>query len=149
MIDKRIIARDEVRYHVVVAVAAIDEVTAEKAVSLIEVEYEVLPAVHTIDEALEGKILVHEDINDLDYMKGVFFPQPDSNIASWNTTKKGDIEKGFAEADLIVENEFTLPAVAHAPMETHVSVAQAILLNKKVWSSSHLPYLKRYVGKGL
>ncbi|HHT50208.1 MAG TPA: xanthine dehydrogenase family protein molybdopterin-binding subunit [Eubacteriaceae bacterium] len=147
MIDKRIIARDEVRYQgeVVAAVAAIDEVTAEKAVSLIEVEYEVLPAVHTIDEALEGKILVHEDINDLDYMKGVFFPQPDSNIASWNTTKKGDIEKGFAEADLIVENEFTLPAVAHAPMETHVSVAQADPYSNKlkVWSSSQSPFTLR------
>jgi CO/xanthine dehydrogenase Mo-binding subunit len=147
MIDKRIIARDEVRYQgeVVAAVAAIDEATAEKAISLINVEYEELPAVLNIDEALEGKILVHDDINELDYMKGVFFPQPDSNIASWNKTKKGNIEKGFEDADYIVENELSLPAVGHVPMETHVSIAQADPYSNKVklWSSVQSPFALR------
>lgn len=147
MIDKRIIARDEVRYQgeVVAAVAAIDEATAEKAISLIDVEYEELPAVHNIDESLEGKILVHDDINELDYMKGVFFPQPDSNIASWNKTKKGNIEKGFEDADFIVENELSLPAVGHVPMETHVSIAQADPYSNKVklWSSVQSPFALR------
>ena len=65
MVDKCIIAKDFVRYQgeVVAAVAAVDEATAERAISLIKVEYEVLPAVLSIDEALEAKILVHEDIN--------------------------------------------------------------------------------------
>ncbi|NLC03955.1 MAG: xanthine dehydrogenase family protein molybdopterin-binding subunit, partial [Tissierellia bacterium] len=65
MVDKCIIADKFVRYQgeVVAAVAAIDEATAEKAISLIKVEYEVLPAVITLDQALEAKILVHEDIN--------------------------------------------------------------------------------------
>src|SRR5690554_1491915 len=147
MIDKRIIARDEVRYQgeVVAAVAAIDEATAEKAISLIDVEYEELPAVLNVDEALEGKILVHDDINELDYMKGVFFPQPDSNIASWNKTKKGNIEKGFEDADFIVENELSLPAVGHVPMETHVSIAQADPYSNKVklWTSVQSPFALR------
>jgi CO/xanthine dehydrogenase Mo-binding subunit len=147
MVDKRILARGTVRYQgePVAAVAAVDEKTAELAISKIKIEYKQLPSIQTIDEALEGKILVHEDINDLEYIKGVFFPQPDSNIASWNTTIKGDIKKGFQEADIIVENELTLPAVAHAPMETHVAIAQAdIYTNKvKIWSSSQSPFAVR------
>ena len=53
-----------------------------------------LPPVVTIDESEKANILVHEDINELKHMKGVFFPQPDSNIASWNKAKKGD-KKGL------------------------------------------------------
>lgn len=147
MVDKRILARGTVRYQgeAVAAVAAVDEKTAELAVSKIKIQYKNLPSIQTIDEALEGKILVHEDINQLEYIKGVFFPQPDSNIASWNKTIKGDVKKGFEEADLIVENQLTLPAVAHVPMETHVAIAQAdTYTNKvKIWSSTQSPFAVR------
>lgn len=154
MVDKRILARGTVRYQgePVVAVAAVDEKTAELAVSKIKIDYKVLPSIQTIDEALEGKILVHEDINDLEYIKGVFFPQPDSNIASWNKTVKGDIKSGFEEADLIVENQLTLPAVAHAPMETHAAIAQAdTYTNKvKIWSSTQSPFgVRKLLAKAL
>lgn len=144
MIDKPILARKKVRYQgeSVVAVAAVDEATAERAISLITVEYAPLPMVFTVDEALEASTLVHEDINELDYIKGVFFPQPNSNIASWNKMIKGDIQQGFAEADLIIENELTLPQVAHAPMETHVAIAQADPYSDrvKIWTSSQSPF---------
>lgn len=147
MIDKRVLARGMVRYQgeAVAAVAAVDEKTAETALSLIKIEYKELPSVQTIDEALEAKILVHEDINELEYIKGVFFPQPDSNIASWNKTIKGDIKKGFAEADLIVESELSLPPVAHAPMETHVAIAQADPYSNqvKIWTSTQSPFAVR------
>jgi CO/xanthine dehydrogenase Mo-binding subunit len=154
MVDKRILARGTVRYQgePVVAVAAIDEKTAELAVSKIKIEYNILPSIQTIDEALEGKILVHEDINELEYVKGVFFPQPDSNIASWNKTIKGDIKKGFEEADIIVENELSLPAVAHVPMETHVAIAQAdTYTNKvKIWTSTQSPFgVRKLLAKAL
>src|SRR5690554_4265399 len=134
MIDKRVIAYKDARYQgeVIAAVAAIDEETAERAISLIDVEYEILPAVLTIDESERGDILVHEDINELDHMKGIFFPQADSNIASWNRAKKGDIKKGFEEADYIISNEISLPPVAHAPIETHVSIAQADPYSNKI-----------------
>lgn len=144
MIDKCILARNKVRYQgeSVVAVAAEDEKTAEQALSLIKVAYREIPAVLSIDEALRAEILVHEDINELEYIKGAFFPQKDSNIASWNKTIRGDITQGFAEADLIVENELTLPQVAHAPLETHVAVAQADPYSNrvKIWTSSQSPF---------
>lgn len=154
MVDKRVLARGKVRYQgeAVAAVAAVDEATAERALTLIKVEYKQLPLVSTIDEALAASILVHEDINKLEYIKGVFFPQPDSNIASWNKASKGDIAKGFAEADVIVENELTLPAVAHVPLETHVAIAQADPCSNqvKVWTSTQSPFgVRKLLAKAL
>lgn len=147
MVDKRIIARDITRYQgeVVAAVAAIDEDTAEQAVSLIKVVYEQLPSVLTIDQALEGEILVHEDINDLDYLEGVFFPQKDSNIASWNQTIVGDVEKAFKESDVVVESEMYLPAAGHTPIETHVAIAETDPYSDKmkIWSSAQSPFAIR------
>jgi CO/xanthine dehydrogenase Mo-binding subunit len=154
MVDKRVLAKGKVRYQgeAVAAVAAIDEETAERALTLIHVEYEELPSVMTLDEALASKILVHEDINELEYIQGVFFPQPNSNIASWNKTVKGDIKQGFAEADQIVENELTLPAVAHVPLETHVAIAKADPCSNqlKIWSSTQSPFgVRQLLAKAL
>jgi CO/xanthine dehydrogenase Mo-binding subunit len=149
MQDKRVLAKGETRYHgdVVAAVAADDEETAERAISLLDVVYEPLEPVHDVDEALQAKILVHEDINELKHYHGVFFPQKDSNIASWNKSKKGDLDKAFDEADLVVENEFSLPAVAHVPMETHVSIVQADPYSNriKIWSSAQSPFAIRQI----
>lgn len=147
MIDKNLIAVDRVRYQgeIVAAVAAEDETIAELAVSLIKVEYEPLPIVHDVDEALEASILVHPELHTYEYMAGVFFPQKGTNIASWNRTLKGDVKKGFEEADFIIENEMSVPAVGHVPMETHVTIAQADpFTNKvKIWSSAQSPFAVR------
>ncbi len=143
LVDKTIIARNEARYQgeVVAAVAAETEEIAEEAVSLIKVDYEVLPAVLTIDDALKCDYLVHDDINELEG-QGVFFPQKDTNIASWNKNVHGDLDKAFAEADLIEENVFYLPACGHVPLETHVSIAKADPYSDRieVWSSAQSPF---------
>lgn len=141
--DKRIIAGPITNYQgeVIAAVAAETEAIAEKAISLIKVEFKELPAVITIDDALEGEIIANEAINDLDG-KGVFFPQKDSNIASWNQNVHGDVEKAFEESHLVVENEFYLPACAHVPIETHVAIAQAdpYTDRAKIWTSAQSPF---------
>ncbi len=147
MVDKNIMAGKKVRYQgeIVSAVVAESEAVAEEAVTLIKVEYKELPIVHNLDEALEAKVLVHENLHTYEHMKGVFFPKKDSNIASWNRTKKGDIKKGFEEADFIFEDEFSVPAVAHVPMETHVTIAQADPYSDKIkiWSSAQSPFAVR------
>lgn len=147
IVDKRAMAKDIVRYQgeVVAAVAAVDEATAKKAVSLIEVEYEELEAVVTIDDALEAKVLVHEEIGELEHAEGVFFPQPDTNIASWNKTIAGDVDKAFGEADHVIESEMYLPAAAHTPIETHVAIAEADPYSDKVkiWTSAQSPFAVR------
>lgn len=147
IVDKRIIAKDYVRYQgeVVAAVAAETEDIARHAVSLIEVEYEELDAVVTIDDALDADILVHEDIGTFPHGEGIYFPQPNSNIASWNKTIVGDTDKAFEEADHVIENEMTLPACAHVPLETHVSIAEADPFSGKIkiWSSAQSPFAAR------
>lgn len=147
MQDKKVMARGETRYQgeAVAAVAAIDEKIAEQALALIKVDYEPLQPVTSLDQALEAKILVHEDINDIPHLEGIFFPQPDSNIASLNKNRKGDVEQAFAESDLVLENEFSLPAVGHVPMETHVTIVQADPYSNhiKIWSSAQSPFALR------
>ena len=129
MCDRHILGRDVVRYQgeQVAAVAAETEFAARRACELIEIEYEPLPAVFDPEEALaDDAVRVHPDLHTYNHMRGVFFPQAHTNIAHHQKIRKGDIEAGFAQADQIFEHRFTNPPVAHAPIETHVTIAQAL-----------------------
>ncbi|MDV4151407.1 xanthine dehydrogenase family protein molybdopterin-binding subunit [Clostridium sp. AL.422] len=147
MIDRPILACHKVRYYgeAVAAVAAIDIETAEKAIELIDVFYEELPVVQDVEEALkEESPLVHEDISSNKWMENVFSPVIGTNIANLFKIRKGDPEKGFEEADIIVENTFTQPQVLHVPMETHNVIGKWSVGNKiKVWSSAQAPFAIR------
>ncbi|HZK42191.1 MAG TPA: xanthine dehydrogenase family protein molybdopterin-binding subunit [Clostridia bacterium] len=147
MQDKLALAKGETRYQgeVVAAVAATTEAIAEKAISLIEVEYEVLEPVRNLDDALAAKTLVHPNIHEIKHVEGVFFPQAGTNIASLNKSLKGDPKGAMEEADLVVENEFTLPAVAHVPLETHVAIVEADPYSDKIkiWTSAQSPFALR------
>ena len=110
--DQPVMARDKVRYvgEAVAAVAAEDLETAKQAVRLIKVVYQEIPAVFTPHEALlEGAPVVH------DYA-------PD-NLVKHIPIHKGDIEKGFAEADLIIENTYQTQPVEHAYLEPEAGLA--------------------------
>ena len=110
--DEYVLAKDKVR-HVgdkVAAVAAIDEKTAEEALSLIEVDYEELPAVLDPFEALaEGAPQIHERYR--------------GNINTHVHQVHGDLEKGFAESDYIREETFVGNHTYQHPMEPHASIA--------------------------
>ena len=54
--------------------------------------------------------------------RGRVQPQPGTNIANLTKLRKGDVEEGFAEAEWIIEREYTNPSVQHVPMETHVAI---------------------------
>jgi CO/xanthine dehydrogenase Mo-binding subunit len=110
--DRPILAREKVRFvgEEIAAVAAVDEETAREAIRLIEVEYESLPPVYEVAEALkEGAPLVHED------KKG--------NIATYSLIQRGDIEQGWKESDLILEEDFRTPAVHPLYLEPQICVA--------------------------
>ncbi len=83
---------EEVRYHgdVIALVAAESLDVAKKAAELVKVEYEPLEPVLTIEEALEGKVKVHE--------KG--------NVLTSKKIRKGSTQKGFAQADFVIEDDF-------------------------------------------
>ena len=92
--DELILADDRVRYvgDEVAAVAALDEATAEEALSLIEVEYEPLPFyIDPLKAMAEGAEPIHPVEN---------------NIATKKVTVRGDPEAGFKEADLVLEERF-------------------------------------------
>ena len=123
----RVIAGPKARFrgHAVAAVAAIDPHIAEDALNLIEVEYEVLPAVTDVREAMaDSAPIVQEElrtttVSPLDRTRG----DKPSNIASHRQFAIGDVEKGFAEADVILEREFQTSRYHQGYIETHNAVA--------------------------
>ena len=113
--------------HALAAVAAINPHVAEQAVGLIEVDYEVLPTVLTLHDALkEDAPVLHDDMTT--YFKLERFGRGEDtgvkgNVAGHIQHKLGDIEKGFAEADVIVEREFETQTVHQGYIEPHASTA--------------------------
>ncbi len=96
------------RGHAIAAVAAIDAHTAEDALDLIDVEYELLPSVTDVREAmLDVAPVLHQNLRTRE-LAPLAEPAPDkpSNIATHRQFAMGDVEKGFAEADVVVEREF-------------------------------------------
>jgi CO/xanthine dehydrogenase Mo-binding subunit len=147
--DQTIVAVDKVR-HVgdpVAAVAAVTADAAEEALRLIEVDYEELPAVLDVHEALKsGAVLVHDSIKlpssgfaDLAEIK----PVEGTNICTHFKLNRGDVEKGFAEADRIFEDTFTLPATQHSFLETHACIALAEAGRITVWATTQNPFVVR------
>jgi len=108
--DQPVICGDKVRFvgDGVALVAAETERGAQEALAHIKVEYEVLPAVFDPLEALdEGAPQIHEA----------------GNLLSKNKLRKGDVERGFAEADVIMERMYRVPFLDHAYMEPDVVLA--------------------------
>jgi CO/xanthine dehydrogenase Mo-binding subunit len=118
-------AREKVLYdgHAVAAVAATSERIARSALKLIDVEYEILP--HVLDplEASEPDAPV---LHDHQYTFGID-PEPEqpSNVFRVVTGQRGDVNKGFAEADIIVEREFMSQPVHQGYIEPLACVATA------------------------
>ena len=112
-----ILARDKVLYkgHAVAAVAASSPHIAETAVELIDVQYEVLPPVMDVRAAMEdGSPLLHDDQTTTDLGERT---DKHSNVATHFLYEQGDLEKGFAEADVIVEHEYTNATVHQGYIE--------------------------------
>lgn len=106
------LSRGRVRYRgePVAALAAIDEATAEKALQLIDMKVRELPAYYSADDArAEGAVDLHED-------------RP-GNMEREVHNEFGDVEQGFADADIIREETFDCAEVTHVHMEPHASLA--------------------------
>lgn len=114
----------------VAAVAATSEKIAEAALKLIKVEYELLPAVFDPLEAMTPEApVIHES-----HKKNI----PGGEVIQ---IPYGDLEKGFAESDLIIEKTFKVPVQKQAQMETQAAVAQVGLDGKMtVWSTTQTPH---------
>lgn len=101
----------------VAVVAADTPELAEQALKLISVDYEILPAV--LDPRLANTP-----------QAPCLHPEQDSyrihdaahNIAAYLHAEVGDVERGFAQADLVVEGEYVVPQVQQTPIENHIAI---------------------------
>ena len=142
MLDLPVLAWDKVRFigQKVAAVAAEDPDIAEDALELIDVEYEELPAVFDTLEAMRpGAPILHENINGY---KGLPEPvQEPTNRFVHTEWSKGDIERGFAEADMLFEHTFTLPRTHQVYLEPHACLVQVDQEGRvQVWVNSKVPF---------
>jgi CO/xanthine dehydrogenase Mo-binding subunit len=138
----------------VAAVLASDPHTAEEALALIEVDYEELPAVLDPVEAMrEDSPLTRSALSDVDRSeeKGHVTANVEqkeaegsSNIASQMDFTRGDIEKGFAQADVIVEDTWRSPWVHQSYIEPHATIADFDSAGElSVWTSTQAPFFIR------
>lgn len=139
--DEHALCVDKVRFigDPVAAVAAIDEDVAFDAMNLIEVEYEPLETISSIDEA----VLIDEPrIHDYG---------DSGNIHKKVSLEFGNVEDGFAEADLVREDTFFYEGNTHLPLEQHAAVAHFDSDGKiTLWSSTQTPhYVHRALAKVL
>ena len=105
----------------VAAVAAVDERTAEEALKLIQIDYKPQPFVVTEEKAMaEEAPQVHDK----------------ANVRKFNDYTRGDIEKGFKEADAVLERTYKTAVEIHHPTETHGSIAKWEGKRLIVWDST-------------
>ena len=138
--DEHALALDKVRMvgDPVAAVAALDEDIATEAIDLIDVEYELLPSIASIQEALDNP-----DTPIHNYGEG-------GNVHRRQSYEFGNVEKGFAEADIIREDITFYEGNTHLALEQHASIAQYLDGKITLWSSTQDPhYLHRSAAKVL
>jgi CO/xanthine dehydrogenase Mo-binding subunit len=142
--SRNVMARGKALYagHAVAAVAATSAKIASEALKLIEVDYEVLPWVIDVDEAMKpGAPILHAHMHGATPKPG---PATTSNVAGKLEHKLGDIEAGFAAADVVVERSFKTKPVHQGYIEPHacvVSIGQDG--HATIWSSSQGHFMVR------
>lgn len=136
--DQEVLARGKV-VHVgeeIAAVAAIDQLTAQMAIDLIEVEYEILPAVFDPREAMKPEAPeIHPSHPKVE--------EPYSNVGGKTATGWGDVEKGFAKSDYVRTDKFESHLRTHGYLEPQVTLAQWESGKLNVWTSSMGTFVKR------
>ena len=128
--SRNIMAREKALYmgHAVAAVAASSQHLAEEAAALIDVDYEVLPPVMNADDAMaDGAPILHERLLTMAspaFRSGGYGDSEEqTNVANHFVFDDGDVEQGFAEADVVVEREFHTKAVHQGYIEPHSATA--------------------------
>ncbi len=142
--DRPPIAKDKIRYfgEPVAIVVANSEQEAMKALKLIKIEYEPLPIVNSVFDAIKQDApLIHENLGHYYCPDTRVYPIAHTNIADHVKIRKGNMNIGWKESDIVLEGEFSLPQSDHLAMETRNSKVQ-ILPNKDivVYTSTQSPF---------
>ena len=124
-VTRNVMAREKALYdgHAVAAVAATSEAVAREALDLIEVDYEVLPHVIDVDGAVAADApILHDHLRTDGDENAADTP---TNVAKRIEFLKGDLDAGWAEAEVVVEGSFTTKPVHQGYIEPHAAVASA------------------------
>jgi 4-hydroxybenzoyl-CoA reductase subunit alpha len=125
------LARDKVRYRgePVAGVAAVDEATAQKAIKLIKMKVRELPAYYTAKASMAPDAIQIHAHRENNIERDVFY-------------ELGDVEGGFAKADLVREKVFNCPEVCQVQMEMHAAIADYDKVRDRitVTPSTQVPY---------
>ncbi|MEW6228512.1 MAG: xanthine dehydrogenase family protein molybdopterin-binding subunit [Bacillota bacterium] len=147
--DQPPLAVDKVRHagEAVAVVLAETPLQAEQALKKIKVEYDPLPFVlDPIEAASEGAPIIHERNGEYRRVDYVVHPVKGTNIFQHYKLRKGDVEKGFAEADVMVEEEFEFPLSNHSALEPHGAVCRFNADGSvEIWASNQAPFVLRDV----
>jgi len=142
--DLPVLCWDKVRFvgDRVAAVAADSLEAAEEAVELIEVDYEILPAVFDPLQAMAPDApLLHDDVAGYDGAPKNILATDRRNGLTRLAWKKGDVEQGFRDADLIFEHTFNVPARHQGYLEPHASTVMIDGDGRvQVWASVKNPF---------
>ena len=151
--DLPVLARQRVRFagERVAAVAAIDEDVAQQAIDLIEVEYEQLPAVFDAFEAMEpGAPILHPDFNTYAGVTDTPAPGPFGGIPTlkqpsnaYRRTRKdrGDLDRGLAEADFVIENTYITQRQHQGYLEPLNCLVEIDPVGRaQVWAGTKMPF---------
>ena len=128
--SRNIMAREKALYkgHAVAAVAAASQHLAEEAAALVDVKYEALrPALNAFDAMRDDAPILHERLltmaSPLFRSGGYGDAEKPTNVANHFVFEDGDVEQGFANADVVVEREFHTKAVHQGYIEPHSATA--------------------------
>ena len=143
--DQTVLALDRVRFvgDALAAVAAETGERAREATWLVETDLEELPATFDALSACAPEApLLHERHAVSDNPAAYFGlrPQPDSNVCHVFSIRHGDVEAGFAGADVIVERTFRTAGAQAVPMEPHATVARWVDGRLEVFTGTQTPF---------
>lgn len=118
---ENVMASDTALYdgHAIAAVAATSQLIARDALRLIDVSYEILPHVTDVDAAMQpGAPVIRASAANKSVPQGMH-----PNVVRYHESGHGDIDAGFAEADLVIENSFTTAAAHQGYIEPNACMA--------------------------
>lgn len=124
--DKYPLARDKVRHfgEAVVAVIADSEAEALEALDLIQIKYEQLKPILKLEDAINNNdLLVHEELGTYKHISAIH-PEAGTNIANRTKIRKGNIESGFEESEVTIDEVFQYIGGDHVAMETRATIAE-------------------------
>ncbi len=143
-VSRNVMARDKALYagHAVAALAATTAQAAEAALELIDVDFEPLPWVIDVDDAMRPEApVLHELLRTQGAASAADAP---TNVASRAEFTLGDVDHGFAEADVVIERDFKTQPVHQGYIEPHACLVNVAADGRAtIWSSSQGQFMVR------